>query len=150
MKDMFSGGTETSSTLIHWAMVEMMRNPSVLLKAQAEIRNTFTEKETFTIHPPGPLLIARECREEVDINGYTIPLKTKIMVNAWAIGRDPKYWIDAKCFKPERFEQISVAFIGNNFEFLPFGSGRRICLGISFVKRSDLAPMKIGLEDKAS
>ncbi|KAK4736711.1 hypothetical protein R3W88_000408 [Solanum pinnatisectum] len=149
--DMFSGGTETSSTLIDWAMVEMMRNPSVLLKAQAEIRNTFTRKETFDendaeelkylklvvketfrLHPPGPLLIARECREEVDINGYTIPLKTKVMVNAWAIGRDPKYWIDAECFKPERFEQISVDFIGNSFEFLPFGSGRRICPGISF------------------
>ncbi|KAH0764465.1 hypothetical protein KY285_000336 [Solanum tuberosum] len=121
------------------------------IKAIIFIRNGFTEKETFDendaeelkylklvvketfrLHPPGPLLIARECREEVDINGYTIPLKTKVMVNAWAIGRDPKYWIDAECFKPERFEQISVDFIGNSFEFLPFGSGRRICPGISF------------------
>nr|UCC42701.1 cytochrome P450 oxygenase [Solanum habrochaites] len=149
--DMFAGGTDTSSTLIDWAMVEMMRNPSVLLKAQVEIRNAFTGKETFNendveelkylklvvketfrLHPPGPLLMARECREEVDINGYNIPLKTKVMVNAYAIGRDPKYWIDAECFKPERFEQISVDFIGNNFEFLPFGSGRRSCPGISF------------------
>ncbi|WMV07217.1 hypothetical protein MTR67_000602 [Solanum verrucosum] len=89
-------------------------------------------KETFRLHPPAPLLIPRECREEVDINGYTIPLKTKVMVNVWAIGRDPKYWNDAECFKPERFEKISIDFIGNNFEFLPFGSGRRICPGISF------------------
>ncbi|KAH0768465.1 hypothetical protein KY285_004336 [Solanum tuberosum] len=149
--DMFAAGTDTSSTTIDWAMVEMMRNPSVLFKAQAEVRNAFRKKETFDendveelkylklviketfrLHPPAPLLIPRECREEVDINGYTIPLKTKVMVNAWAIGRDPKYWIDAECFKPERFEQISVDFIGNNFEFLPFGSGRRICPGISF------------------
>ncbi|KAH0764460.1 hypothetical protein KY285_000331 [Solanum tuberosum] len=149
--DIFVAGTETSSTTIDWAMVEMMRNPSVLFKAQAEVRNafrgkeTFDEndveelkylklviKETFRLHPPIPLLMPRECREEVDINGYTIPLKTKVMVNAWAIGRDPKYWNDPECFKPERFEQISVDFIGNNFEFLLFGSGRRMCPGISF------------------
>ncbi|KAG5628991.1 hypothetical protein H5410_000708 [Solanum commersonii] len=149
--DIFVAGTETSSTTIDWAMVEMMRNPSVFFKAQAEVRNTFKEKETFDendveelkylklviketfrLHPPIPLLIPRECREDVDISGYTIPLKTKVIVNAWAIKRDPKYWNDAECFKPERFEQISIDFIGNSFEFLPFGSGRRICPGISF------------------
>ncbi|XP_049395444.1 premnaspirodiene oxygenase-like [Solanum stenotomum] len=149
--DIFVAGTETSSTTIDWAMVEIMRNPNVLSKAQAEVRNAFRGKETFDendieelkylklvvkesfrLHPPLPLLLPRECREEVDINGYTIPLKTKVMVNAWAIGRDPKYWDDAESFKPERFEQSSVDFAGNNFEFLPFGSGRRICPGISF------------------
>ncbi|KAH0764459.1 hypothetical protein KY285_000330 [Solanum tuberosum] len=148
---MFAAGTDTSSTTIDWAMVEMMRNPSVLFKAQAEVRNTFREKgtfdendieelkylklvikETFRFHPPVPLLAPRECREEVDINGYTIPLKTKVMINVWAIGRDLKYWDDAESFKPERFEQSSMDFAGNNFEFLPFGSGRRICPGISF------------------
>ncbi|KAM3289957.1 premnaspirodiene oxygenase [Capsicum chacoense] len=149
--DMFAAGTETSSTTLDWAMVEMMRNPNVLLKAQAEVRNAFREKETinendieelkylklviketFRLHPPLPLLLPRECREEIDINGYTIPLKTKVMVNAWAIGRDPKSWDDVESFKPERFEFNSVDFIGNSFELLPFGSGRRICPGISF------------------
>jgi len=128
-----------------------MRNPNVLSKAQAEVRNKFKGKETFDendveelkylklvvkesfrLHPPFPLLLPRECREEVDINGYTIPLKTKVMVNAWAIGRDPKYWNDAESFKPERFEDNSMDFVGNNFEYLPFGSGRRNCPGISF------------------
>ncbi|XP_055818835.1 premnaspirodiene oxygenase-like [Solanum dulcamara] len=149
--DMFAGGTETSSTTIDWAMVEMMRNPRVLFKAQAEVRNAFREKETFDendveelkylklviketfrLHPTLPLLAPRECREEVDLNGYTIPLKTKVMVNVWAIGRDPKYWDDVESFKPERFEQISADFVGDNFEFLPFGSGRRMCPGMSF------------------
>uniref|UniRef100_M1BJ00 Cytochrome P450 hydroxylase n=1 Tax=Solanum tuberosum TaxID=4113 RepID=M1BJ00_SOLTU len=77
-------------------------------------------------------MLPRESREEVDIDGYTIPSKTKLIVNVWAIGRDPKYWGDAESFKPDRFEQSSVDFVGNNFEFLPFGSGRRICPGISF------------------
>ncbi|KAM3324353.1 hypothetical protein P3S67_005504 [Capsicum chacoense] len=149
--DMFAARTDTSSTIIDWAMVEMMKNPSVLANAQAEVRKafrgkeTFDEnyveelkylklviKETFRIHPPFPFLLPRECREEVDISDYTILLKTKLMVNVWAIGRDPKYWNDAKSFKPERFEHNYVNFIGNNFEYLPFGSGRRVCPGISF------------------
>ncbi|XP_009606204.3 premnaspirodiene oxygenase-like [Nicotiana tomentosiformis] len=149
--DMFGAGTETSSTTIDWAMVEMIKNPSVFAKAQAEVREAFREKETFDendveelkylklviketfrLHPPFPLLLPRESREETDINGYTIPFKTKLMVNVWAIGRDPKYWDDVESFKPERFEHNSMDFIGNNFEYLPFGSGRRMCPGISF------------------
>ncbi|CAN4114282.1 unnamed protein product [Withania somnifera] len=146
--DMFGAGTETSSTTTVWAMAEMMKNPSVFDKAQAEVRETFRDNETFDVeelkylklvvketlrlHPPVPLLTPRECMEETDINGYTIPMKTKVMVNVWAMGRDPKYWDDAESFKPERFEQCYVDFVGNNFEYLPFGSGRRICPGISF------------------
>nr|XP_009794009.1 PREDICTED: premnaspirodiene oxygenase-like [Nicotiana sylvestris] len=149
--DIFSAGTDTSSATVDWAMVEMMKNQSILAKAQAEVRKTFRGKETFDennveelkylklviketlrLHPPLPLLLPRECREETNINGYTIPLKTKVMINVWAIGRDPKYWDDAEIFKPERFEHNSMDFTGNNFEYLPFGSGRRNCPGISF------------------
>ncbi|XP_015161141.1 premnaspirodiene oxygenase-like [Solanum tuberosum] len=148
---MFSAGTETTSTIIDWAMVEMIKNSSILFKAQAEVREAFRGKETFDennveelkylkliiketlrLHPPLPLMLPRESREEVDIDGYTIPSETKLIVNVWAIGRDSNYWDDAESFKPERFEQSSVDFAGNNFEFLPFGSGRRICPGISF------------------
>ncbi|WMV52305.1 hypothetical protein MTR67_045690 [Solanum verrucosum] len=149
--DLFSGGTETSATTTIWAMTEMMRNPSVLAKAQAEVREAFKGKETFDedvieelkylkqvvketlrLHPPLPLLIPRECREETIINAYTIPLKTRVIVNVYAMGRDPNYWEDVESFIPERFEQSSVDFMGNNFEYLPFGSGRRMCPGMSF------------------
>ncbi|XP_055818838.1 premnaspirodiene oxygenase-like [Solanum dulcamara] len=149
--DMFAAGTETTSTTIDWAMVEMIKNSNVFSKAQDEVREAFRGKETFDendveelkylklviketlrLHPPLPLMLPRECGEEVVINGYTIPMKTKVIVNVWAIGRDPKYWDDAESFKPERFEHSSIDFAGNNFEFLPFGSGRRICPGISF------------------
>uniref|UniRef100_M1ARA7 Cytochrome P450 hydroxylase n=2 Tax=Solanum tuberosum TaxID=4113 RepID=M1ARA7_SOLTU len=132
-------------------MTEMMRNPSVLAKAQVEVREAFKGKETFNediiedlkylkqvvkeslrLHPPAPLLVPRECREETNINGYTIPLKTRVLVNVSAIMRDPQYWEDAESFIPERFEQSSVDFMGNNFEYLPFGAGRRMCPAITF------------------
>ncbi|KAG5582922.1 hypothetical protein H5410_053549 [Solanum commersonii] len=77
-------------------------------------------------------LVPRECREETNINGYTIPLKTRVLVNVSVIMRDPKYWEDVESFIPERFEQSSVDFMGNNFEYLPFGAGRRMCPAITF------------------
>ncbi|KAL5737417.1 hypothetical protein ACOSP7_030178 [Xanthoceras sorbifolium] len=148
--DIFGAGTETSSTTINWAMSELMKNPRIMKKAQNEVRQVFNRigqvetainemkflkviiKETLRLHPPAPLLLPRECRERCEINGFEIPVKTKVIVNAWAIGRDPKYWSEPNKFIPERFLDSSIDYKGNNFEYIPFGAGRRICPGISF------------------
>ncbi|KAL1806922.1 hypothetical protein ACET3Z_029990 [Daucus carota] len=149
--DMFTAGTDTSSAVLEWAMSELMKKPSAMKKAQDELRNALKGKtnvgeadiqglnylklvikETLRLHPPVPLLLPRECRKECEIDGYTIPVGTKVMVNAWAIGRDPECWVDANSFIPERFEVGSVDYIGANFEYIPFGAGRRMCAGISF------------------
>ncbi|XP_038693716.1 cytochrome P450 71D9-like [Tripterygium wilfordii] len=148
--DIFLAGTETSSTTIEWAMSELLKNPRVMAKAQAEVRQVFDKKgcvdaaglkelafltavikETLRLHPPAPLLVPRECRERCHINGYEIPEKTHIIINAWVIGRDPNYWTDAERFYPERFLDSSIDYMGNNFEYIPFGAGRRICPGLS-------------------
>lgn len=129
----------------------MIRNPRILKKAQEEIRQsvqgkeTICEediqglqylkmviKETLRFHPPLPLLIPRESKETCEIGGYEIPEKTKVIVNVWAIGRDPEYWKDPEKFIPERFHDNSIDFKGINFAYIPFGAGRRICPGISF------------------
>uniref|UniRef100_A0A803Q8G6 Cytochrome P450 n=1 Tax=Cannabis sativa TaxID=3483 RepID=A0A803Q8G6_CANSA len=149
--DIFTAGTETSATIVDWAMAEMIRNPRVMKKAQEEVRQVFNKKgmvdeagisdlkylksivkETLRLHPSSPLLLPRESREKCVINGYEIPKKTRIIVNAWAIGRDPKYWIEPESFMPERFLDSNIDFKGNNFEYIPFGAGRRICPGMSF------------------
>ncbi|KAL6289242.1 hypothetical protein ACE6H2_006752 [Prunus campanulata] len=148
--DIFSAGSETSATTMEWAMSELLKNPRVMEKAQLEVRQAFegknkieeedvqmlhylklVMKETFRLHPPGPL-IPREARERCEIGGYTILAKAKILINVYAIGRDPKLWADPENFQPERFQGSSIDFKGNNFELLPFGAGRRICPGISF------------------
>ncbi|KAK3136378.1 hypothetical protein QOZ80_5BG0433050 [Eleusine coracana subsp. coracana] len=66
------------------------------------------------------------------LHGYTIPAKSRVIINAWAIGRDSLYWKDAEEFRPERFEDGAIYFNGNNYEFLPFGSGRRMCPGFNY------------------
>jgi len=89
-------------------------------------------KETLRLHPSIPLLIPRESMKPCQINGYDIPAKTRVAVNVSAIGRDPKYWVEAESFKPERFLNSSIDFKGTNFEYIPFGAGRRMCPGIVF------------------
>ncbi|KAL5802300.1 hypothetical protein ACOSQ4_030605 [Xanthoceras sorbifolium] len=149
--DIFAAGSETSSTAIEWAMSEMLKNPRVLKKAQAEVRWVFdgkgkvdessihelkflkaTVQETPRLHPSAPLLLPRENTESCQINGYEIPAKTRTIVNAWAIARDPKYWIEPEKFNPERFLDNPIDYKGTNFTYIPFGVGRRICPGIQF------------------
>ncbi|GLT59066.1 hypothetical protein SLA2020_319080 [Shorea laevis] len=73
--------------------------------------------------------------EERNFMGYVIPKDTQIWVNAWAIGRDPDAWKDPFSFKPERFLSSKIGYKGQNSELLPFGSGRRICVGLPLADR---------------
>ncbi|KAG8070063.1 hypothetical protein GUJ93_ZPchr0006g45156 [Zizania palustris] len=151
--ELFSAGSETSATLIQWAISELMRYPRVMKKAQAELRDSLQGKpkvgeqdlgsltylklvikEALRLHPPAPLLLPRESMESCKILGYDVPKGTTVLVNAWAIGRDPRYWDDPEEFRPERFEHSKVDFKGFDFEFIPFGAGRRMCPGVMFAQ----------------
>ncbi|XP_028768653.1 cytochrome P450 71D8-like [Neltuma alba] len=124
--DMFGGGTDTAASVLDWAVSDMMRNPRVMEKAQDEVRKAFKEKKV-TIDDNSEM-------ETCEIKGYEIPIKTQVIIDAWALGRDPNYWYDAEIFIPERFQsgKSDIDFKGTNFEFIPFGAGRRICPGIPF------------------
>ncbi|XP_050230377.1 cytochrome P450 84A1-like [Mercurialis annua] len=147
--DVMFGGTETVASAIEWALTELMRAPEEMKKVQQELADVVglerrveesdlekltylkcTLKETLRLHPPIPLLL-HETSEATEVAGYYIPAKSRVMINAWAIGRDHNSWEDAETFRPSRFLKPGVAdFKGSNFEFIPFGSGRRSCPGM--------------------
>ncbi|KAI8546802.1 hypothetical protein RHMOL_Rhmol07G0147800 [Rhododendron molle] len=143
---MFAAGTDTTFITLDWGMTEL-----IMKTAQAEVRSVVGErktlletdlpqlhylkavvKEIFRLHPPAPVLVPRESMEEVTIDGYNIPTKTRFFVNAWAIGRDPESWENPKVFEPDRFMGSAIDFKGQDFELIPFGAGRRSCPAITF------------------
>lgn len=143
------GGTETVASAIEWAMSELMRSPRDLKRVQQELldvvglnrrveENDFDKlayfkcciKETLRLHPPIPLLL-HETAQDAVVAGYHIPAKSRVMINSWAVNRDPNSWDDPEEFKPSRFLKEGMPdFKGSNFEFIPFGSGRRSCPGM--------------------
>ncbi|GLT41787.1 hypothetical protein SLA2020_158300 [Shorea laevis] len=149
--NLFTAGTDTSSSVIEWALAEMLLNPNILKRAHDEMdqvigRNRRLEesdipklsylqaicKETYRKHPSTPLNLPRVSTEACEINGYYIPAKTRLSVNIWAIGRDPDVWENPLDFTPERFlteKNRKIDPRGNDFELIPFGAGRRICAG---------------------
>jgi len=87
-------------------------------------------KETLRLHPASPLALPHLSVEACKLLGYEIPRNTRVYVNVWAIGRNPKAWEDAQRFMPERFMQRG--FLDekiHNLEWIPFGAGRRRCPG---------------------
>ncbi|KAL5657966.1 hypothetical protein ACJX0J_031129, partial [Zea mays] len=168
--DMIAAATDTTAVTLEWAMAELARNPRVMAKLQDEIARVaggnfeqLTDlgdaelnkmvylravvKEVFRLHPPVPLLLPRESMAAAGVQGgrYEIPAKTALLVNAWAIGRDPAAWDAPEEFRPERFlagsEARAVDVRGTDYQLLPFGTGRRICPGISFA----LAALELAL-----
>ncbi|KAI6682785.1 hypothetical protein NL676_028698 [Syzygium grande] len=151
LTDMFNAGTDTSTATLVWTMTELIRNPSMMRKAQEEVREaakgklqveesdllrlTYLRsviKEALRLHPPLPLLVPRATIEDCKIRGYEIPEGTTVFINVTAISTDPKCWENPEEFRPERFLNSSIDFNGQNYELLPFGSGRRGCPGIHF------------------
>ncbi|XP_009630633.1 cytochrome P450 81Q32-like [Nicotiana tomentosiformis] len=147
---MLNAGTETSSVTIEWAMSLLLNHPEVLEKAKAEIDDHVGKdrlvdeadlpklkylqsiiSETLRLYPAGPMLVPHESSDDCTIAGLHIPRGTMLLVNAWAIHRDPLLWEDPESFKPERFEGVQV----ESWKLLPFGMGRRACPGSGLAQR---------------
>ncbi|KAG8057520.1 hypothetical protein GUJ93_ZPchr0002g25812 [Zizania palustris] len=151
VKDMIGAATETTAVTLEWAMAELVANPPAISKLQYEITRVANGKEAITeaelsgmeylkavvkevlrLHPAGPLLIPHASTAAAVVQGYEIPAKAMLFVNAWAIGRDPAAWDAPEEFRPERFLGGRVDFRGGDYQLVPFGAGRRICPGINF------------------
>ncbi|KAF5468352.1 hypothetical protein F2P56_012510 [Juglans regia] len=146
------GGTETTTVTLTWALSLLLNNREALKQVQQELDLQIGKerqvkdsdikdlvylqaviKETMRLYPAAPLSLPHESTEDCTLAGYHVPAGTRLIVNLSKIHRDPHVWLDPTEFRPERFltthKDINVR--GQNFELIPFGSGRRVCPGIS-------------------
>ncbi|KAI3713368.1 hypothetical protein L1987_71945 [Smallanthus sonchifolius] len=135
-------------------MTELFLHPDVLLRVREELNQIVGKdgklkepkilgipylhaviKETMRLHSPSPLLAPHKTETEVQLGNYIVPANTQILVNSWAISRDPSFWENPSLFMPERFLRNKIDYKGQHFEFIPFGSGRRRCPGMPIAYR---------------
>ncbi|KAL7247057.1 hypothetical protein ACSBR2_002050 [Camellia fascicularis] len=135
--DLFAAGTDTTSNTVEWAMAELLQNPETSKKAKAELEQPIGKgklveesdisrlpylqaivKETSRIHPPVPFLIPRKVETDVEVCGYIVPQGAQVLVNAWAIGRDPSIWPYPTSFMPERFLSSEIDVRSQDFELI--------------------------------
>ncbi|RCV31432.1 hypothetical protein SETIT_6G176700v2 [Setaria italica] len=155
--DVFVAGSDTIAITVEWAMAELLRNPSIMAKVRMELDGVLGDKETvqepdvaslpylqavvkeaMRLHPVAPILLPHQAVEDgVEIGGYMVPKGSTVIFNAWAIMRDPELWERPEEFVPERFldEAASVELRAKDFEFIPFGAGRRLCPGLPMAER---------------
>uniref|UniRef100_A0A5B7BWJ0 Uncharacterized protein n=2 Tax=Davidia involucrata TaxID=16924 RepID=A0A5B7BWJ0_DAVIN len=149
--NLISAGSDTSAVTLTWALSLLLNHKKVLKCAQEELdihvgRERWVEeldiknlaylqaiiKETLRLYPPGPLSVPREAMEDCYVSGYYVPKGTRLLVNIWKLHRDPRVWTNPCEFQPERFltSHRGVDVKGQQFEYIPFSSGRRSCPGI--------------------
>lgn len=158
---MVVGGTDTTSNAVEFTLAELMNKPEAMTKVQQELDSVVGKdrmveesdipklpylnavmKEALRLHPALPLLIPHCPSETSTVAGYTVPKGSRVFINVWAVHRDPTIWENPSEFKPERFyhrvdgrDHAKWDYSGNDFNYFPFGSGRRICAGIAMAER---------------
>jgi cytochrome P450 len=157
MFDVFDAGTDTIAITVEWALAELLRNPSTMAKVREEIQGSLggkgsveehdavslpylqaVVKEAMRLHPVAPIFLPHQATEDgVEIGGYAVPKGCTVIFLAWLIMRDPTAWERPDEFIPERFldRQDEMGFRGKEFEFIPFGAGRRQCPGLPMAER---------------
>ncbi|KAK6787921.1 hypothetical protein RDI58_016446 [Solanum bulbocastanum] len=151
IKTIVSDATHTTAVHLIWIIACLLNNKHVLEKVHEEIDTKVgkdcwvedsdiknltyfqaTIKEVLRLYPPSPMLL-HEALADCQVLGYHITKGTRLFVNVWKLQKDPKFWPEPEKFLPERFltTKAKVDVYGKDLEFIPFGSGRRSCPGIT-------------------
>lgn len=128
---LLAAGHETTSTALCWAFERLTRTPAAMMRLRDEIEAGEGEeyldavvRETLRLRPV-IFDVARTLDQPLEIGGYEVPAGWYIAPGIVAIQTDPESWADPHAFRPERFSDERP----NMRAWLPFGGGRRFCLG---------------------
>jgi cytochrome P450 len=128
-------GHETTASTLAWAFERLGRNPRVLGRLQEEIDAdggngylTATIQETLRRRPVLPNVAPRLVMKPVEIGGWSYPPGVCLVGNAYLVHHDPEIYPDPYEFRPERFLDEPPG----TYTWIPFGGGRRRCIGASF------------------
>jgi cytochrome P450 len=131
---MLVAGHETTATSLGWAFERLVRAPEVLGRLVAELDSngdaylTATIQETLRHRPVLPNVEPRLVKQPFTVGGWTYPPGVCLVPNAYLIHHDPEIYPDPHEFRPERFLEQSPG----TYTWIPFGGGRRRCIGASF------------------
>jgi cytochrome P450 len=128
-------GHETTASELAWAFERLARAPAVVARLRDEIEAddgdaylTATIHETLRRRPVLPNAAPRLVMRPVEVGGWTYPPGVALVANACPIHHDPEIYPDPYEFRPERFLDSKPG----TYTWIPFGGGRRRCLGASF------------------
>jgi cytochrome P450 len=127
-------GHETTASELAWAFERLSREPAVLERLRDEIDSgeeaylTATVQETLRRRPVLPNAAPRLVKRPVEIGGWSYPPDVCVVANAYLIHHDAEIYPDPYAFRPERF----LGEDPGTYTWIPFGGGRRRCLGASF------------------
>lgn len=142
----FMAGHETTAQTLCWtlyhlalypAIYERVRNESASLEGEittidALQKLSYTKaviEETMRLYPPVWLMARRSVTDD-NICGFNIPAGTTTLINIYGMNHHAGYWNDPGSFRPERFTATDTT--RHPFLFIPFGMGRRLCIGNMF------------------
>lgn len=148
MMTLFGAGQETTATALTWTWYLLSRHPEVEAKLLEELHGVlagrapapadlpklpYTEmivRETVRLYPPAPVF-GREPVEDVVIGGFRVSKGSLVIINTYALQRDPRFFNDPERYDPERFAPGWEERIPR-YAYLPFGGGPRVCIGNAF------------------
>jgi cytochrome P450 len=132
---MLVAGHETTASALAWAFERLSREPQVLARLVHEVDGddgdaylTATIQETLRRRPVLPNTAPRMVKRPIEVGGWTYPVGVCLVANAYLLHHDPDVYPDPYAFRPERFLDSPPG----TYTWIPFGGGRRRCIGMSF------------------
>ncbi|MBC7275122.1 cytochrome P450 [Nocardioides sp.] len=162
---MMFAGHHTSSGTASWAMIELLRNPSVMAEVTAELDELYADgsevsfqalrsipvleatlKETLRLHPP-LIILMRLVQEDFELLGETIPAGTLLAASPRVSNRIEADFPKAASFDPSRYIDPRQEDMQNRWTWIPFGAGKHRCVGNAFAMMQMKAIFSVVLRD---